>query len=351
MLIGTLGSQSRGRVIRLSHNDPGVHVAIEAGYDRLVYERSTDGGLTYSEFQPPAERLVLEKTKTDYVVVDRLGDSSFWYRSRYLDEKHNELSDPSEPVEGAGLALLGLITVAELKQRYLFGLDLSNDQGIQYPDSAYEHYILSAVSWLEHQLDIFILPTTIIGEKHDYYRNDAVMFNFIQLEHYPVISVEELNVRYPSGQSVIRYPQEWLSIDKTHGLLRVVPTAGTMSEVMLAQGGSFLPTIYGGAGYLPDLFHVDYTAGFEDGRIPRLIIDIIGKVASLGPFNIFGDLIAGAGIATFSVSVDGLSQNIGTTASATNAGFGSRIIQYLKEVKDALTVLKLTYKGLKMTVM
>jgi len=66
--------------------------------------------------------------------------------------------------------------------------------------------------------------------------------------------------------------------------------------------------------------------------------------ASIGPFNIFGDLIAGAGIATISLSLDGLSQNVGTTSSATNAGFGARIIQYLKQIKEQMPQLRRYYK-------
>lgn len=44
----------------------------------------------------------------------------------------------------------------------------------------------------------------------------------------------------------------------------------------------------------------------------------IGMVAALLPLDVAGDLIAGAGIATISTSMDSLSQSLGTTSSATN---------------------------------
>ena len=72
--------------------------------------------------------------------------------------------------------------------------------------------------------------------------------------------------------------------------------------------------------------------------------------ASLGPLNIAGDLIAGAGIATKSISIDGISQSIGTTASATNAGYGARIIQYDKQIKDQMATLRNYYLGMQMVV-
>jgi hypothetical protein len=72
--------------------------------------------------------------------------------------------------------------------------------------------------------------------------------------------------------------------------------------------------------------------------------------ASLGPFHVFGDLIGGAGIANVSLSMDGLSQTIGTTSSATNAGYGARIINYLKQLKEQIPLLRRYYKGLRMVV-
>ena len=84
--------------------------------------------------------------------------------------------------------------------------------------------------------------------------------------------------------------------------------------------------------------------------MPVNILDLIGMLASFGPLNIFGDLIAVAGIANVSLSIDGLSQSIGTTSSATNAGYGSRIIQYTKQIKDQIPLLRRYYKGTRMAV-
>jgi len=102
--------------------------------------------------------------------------------------------------------------------------------------------------------------------------------------------------------------------------------------------------------FVPDVFRVDYTAGFEAGKVPADIIDLIGKKASFGPLNIAGDLLGGAGIASQSVSVDGLSQSFNTTSSATNAGYGARLVQYSKEIKELLPMLEKYYKGIRMVV-
>lgn len=335
--------EAKGPVIKVSIVDADIADVVASGFDRLVVERSTDLGIIWTEATLPSERPALLATQTGYSWRDRFGSESYLYRVRYLNTTNGDLTEPSDPIAGLGLAIRGILTVPDLKQRYLFGLDLTDDAGNEFPDAAYQHYILTAIRWLEHELDISILPTTF-REQHDYYSNDYNSYSFIALDQYPVLEMESLRVQYPSGQAIVEWPREWWRLNREEGHLQIVPTAGTLTNVLVGQGGSFLPAIYGGLSYLPQLFEVVYTAGFEDGRVPRNIIDVIGMFASLGPFNIFGDLIAGAGIANTSLSLDGLSQTIGTTSSATNAGYGARIKQYLEQIKKQLPVLRNYYK-------
>lgn len=333
----------RGTCITISISDAGIADVVACGYDRLVLERSTDAGLTWREITAPDTRPVLEEETTDYTMIDGTGETAYLYRTRYLDTVTGEKSEPSAEVEGAGLAAVSILTPAQLKARYLFGLDLTNDAGEPLSDAVFQFYILGAIRWFEHQLDIPILPTTFT-ESQDYFRQDYEAYLFLQLDNYPIISVESFSAQYPSGQTVVEFPAEWLRIDRAAGHLRIVPTAGTLSEIQVGRGGSFLPIVFQGVDYLPDLFQVTYVAGFESGKVPTNILDIIGKFASLGPLHIFGDLIAGAGIANLSLSMDGLSQTIGTTASATNAGYGARVGNYLKEIKEQIPLLRRYYK-------
>lgn len=354
----TLTSKAVGRVIKVTCTDDDIATVVGLGYDRLVVERSTNLGLTWSEATIPNDRPVLKADIRDYSWTDRNGNPQYLYRTRYMDTRRAAqtpppsdcgLSEPSDPIEGIGLATACILTVPQLKQRYLFGVDFRDDNGAFLTDQVFQFYILSAIEYMEHQLDIKILPTSFI-ELQDYNRNDYQAYNFIQLDNYPLISVEEFNVQYPTGQTVVNFPPEWLRLDKDHGHLRVVPTAGTLSEILIGQGGSYLPAIYNGLMSLPHLFEIRYTAGFDECRVPVNILDLIGMLASFGPLNIFGDLIAGAGIANVSLSIDGLSQSIGTTSSATNAGYGSRIIQYTKQIKDQIPLLRRYYKGTRMAV-
>jgi hypothetical protein len=344
-----LAAENAGTVVKLDVTDPNIADIIRMGFDRLSVERSTDGGLTYSEISVPSERPLLESAETVMTFFDRSGHESYWYRFRYINTKTSDLSEPSPAVLGEGLLIRQFLTVEQLKARYFFGIDITDDQGNPMPDATFQHFILQAIRWMEHQIDISILPQSFV-EKHDYHRLDYEAFQFLQLDNYPVLSVEELSVQYPSGQNVVVFPQEWLRLNGEGGQLQVVPTAGTLSEFLIGQGGTFLPAIYHGMHFLPQLFSVQYTAGFEEGKVPSNIIDLIGMFASLGPFHVFGDLIVGAGIANISLSMDGLSQSIGSTSSATNAGYGARILNYLKQIKEQIPLLRRYYKGVRMVV-
>ena len=219
----------RGTCIKVSINDTAIADVIECGFTRLLLERSTDGGLTYDEITTPDQRVVLELGATSYSITDRAGASNYLYRTRYIDTKTGECSEASLGIAGAGLAIRGFLSVEELKQRYLFGIDLTDDAGNELPPAVFEHYIAAAIARLEHELDIPILPASFC-DFHDYYRGDYHAFNLIKLDNRPLISVEEFRVQYPSGQTVIVFPPEWFRLNKPEGQIQIVPTAGTLSH-------------------------------------------------------------------------------------------------------------------------
>ena len=80
--------------------------------------------------------------------------------------------------------------------------------------------------------------------------------------------------------------------------------------------------------------------------VDAVLLDVVGKVASIAILNTAGDLIIGAGIANKSTAVDGISASVGTTSSPTNAGYGARIIQLRKEIDQIMKQLWLRYNGI-----
>jgi hypothetical protein len=95
---------------------------------------------------------------------------------------------------------------------------------------------------------------------------------------------------------------------------------------------------------------VAYTAGFEKGKVPFEIVDLVAKVAALGPLNVAGDLVVGAGIAAKQLSIDGIMSRIESTQSAMYAGYSARIMEYWREINATVPFLRQYYKGIPMHV-
>ncbi len=334
-------------------------------YDQIKVHRRTDvESGTYVEITDAQTRPVLAAGQSVYDHVDEDGSPTYWYKFRYYDSDTPADGAFSTAAIGERDAALDILSVAELKTNYLFGLDLTNDEGKPYPDSLFAFFIKNAVSWLEHKLDINLKRTDYTEERHDFYRDDYESYIFIDLLNTPVISVEEVTLVLPGEQTVMTFDAEWIHVQRLSGQVQMVPGVGSAGSILIGAGGVWLPFIYGANRFIPDAFRVTYTAGF--GRrtsstavgpanlkldtMPPVLVELVGKYASFGPLNIAGDLLGGAGIASQSIGLDGLSTSFSTTSSATNAGYGARLLQYRSEAKDVIPTLMRYYKGAKLVV-
>lgn len=346
---------------------------IAAGFDLIQVYRSTNGqGGYYTEITTASTRVELESTKTNYVYTDPEGSPNYWYKSRLYNSTTLATTAFSDPQPGELDPALSVLSVEELKTNYLFGLDLTDDTGKPYPDSLYAHFIKAAVKWMEDKLDIPILPTVIEEEKHDFFFEDWSKYMFLELTRHPVISVESVRLVMPGNQEVHNFSKDWISLQRFEGHVNIVPGPAGSHTIALGLHHWFFPWMHRSVNkWIPDVFRVAYTAGFglppegswnfprgsepasishPDPTLDKFPVDIkelVGKIASFGPLNIAGDLLGGAGIASQSISIDGLSQSFNTTSSSTSSGYGARLIQYRQEIKDWVPSLQRHYHGVK----
>jgi hypothetical protein len=324
---------------------------LTALYDRIRIEQSDDQGATWTALTDASTHLRIEAGKYNYwFIVDGLADSTSSFRAVLTSTAPVPPADvPQTPSQAIDTSFEAVLTIEQLKAIYLYGVDLTEDHGLPYPDELYAHYIRAAISQVEFELDMKLLPTKIVAERHDFYRRDYESFVYGRVKYYPAISIDKVALRYPNGATVIEFPPEWINADLEAGQFQVYPANGVYTNAFISAGGGYLPLIYGGANFLPGLIQVDYVAGFPLGRIPPTLVELVGMHSSFGPFNTAGDLIAGAGIATKSLSIDGLSESVGTTSSATNAGYGARLLIYRQRIRDLTPTLRRYYKGLRLT--
>lgn len=243
-------------------------------------------------------------------------------------------------------------SVQKVKNNYLFGIDLSDSYGNPLPEELFVHYLNSAVDYLSNLLDITIGETEFTAERHDYIRNDYQNWGFIQLAHNPVKEVKSLRLMYGNKPSV-EIPLDWIQLNKLTGQITLFPSAGSANSLIIGQTG-LLFGFQSQWDYAPQLWEVDYTAGIDenDPSMPlSMLAEAVYKRAACGILNVWGDLIIGAGIANQSVSIDGVSQSIGTTQSAMYGGASARVNEYTTDLNDhLLPVLRQKFGGIRMIV-
>lgn len=238
-----------------------------------------------------------------------------------------------------------VMSVAEFKRRYFHGTDhlLRDARGAVPTDDFWEFYLRAATQTISRELDIVLQPTRF-EERYPYWPQDFAQYAYVSLSKTPLLKINRMSIRWPTDDTnLIDFPTEWLSYKKGSvlGRVQIVPHQNMLGSLLVVQGSTFLPLLRNRTGMIPDLWYVDYEAGMDE--VPADILHAIGMTAAIGPFDVGGDLIAGAGIASKSVSIPGLSQSVSTTSSATNAGFGSRIISYQKTLARMMPQLKAAY--------
>lgn len=282
---------------------------------------------------------------TAYVVVDRSG-IHYHYNIDFSQVSMIESAEQLEPISWSE------VSVSDIKNNYLFGIDLSDANGNPLPEGLFIHYLNSAVDYLQNLLDITISETEFMGERHDYIRNDYQNWGFIQLSHNPVKEVKGVRLMYGNRPSV-EIPLDWVQLNKLTGQITLFPSAGSANSLIIGQTG-MLFGFQSQWDYAPMLWEVDYVAGIDenDPSMPmELVQEAVNKRAACGILNVWGDLIIGAGIASQSVSIDGVSQSIGTTQSAMFGGASARIQSYTDDLtKVLLPALRQRFGGIRMVV-
>lgn len=242
----------------------------------------------------------------------------------------------------------------ELKTLYFYGIDIVNQQGTQLDDVSLETYIRQAQEEIEQYLSIKLLPQ-IIEETGDYYRDEFRGTGFVKTE-YTVNKALKLE-GYIGEQKQLDYPEPWLTENKSNGVgttrqIIVVPNSNvnTMSINAGLFAGAVIPYLgLVNSNSIGSYWHKKYITGFPFDSMPYILLDLVGKYASIRVFNLLGDIVLGAGIASMSLSLDAISQSIATTSSAENSAYSARIKQYLSEIKESMKRLEGVYKGISLT--
>lgn len=268
---------------------------------------------------------------------------------------YNEVRD----TEGKLLAVTtdtNLPLPSEIRQKWCFGLPLSKDNGEVMSDDEILLWLRSAIAEAERKLGIFLKPTKIVTnpderglvEGDDYDKEESAydydarayrQYGFLQLKERPVQSIEKFQMVLPNGMVIIDFyrdenTRKWVKLYKSAGQVQIVPYAGDPTIfAMLGGSQSGYPFATGQINMnLPQMFYVDYTAGYEAYKIPDDIRNVVAKMCAIDVLGMAGDAVM-VGISSISTGIDGLSESTSLTASAEFSTYGAHIAQFKKEVE------------------
>lgn len=250
-----------------------------------------------------------------------------------------------------------LLSPTEMFSLYLYGIKIQAGDGTAFSTESMRFYIQAAQQEIENFFNLKLVYQFIALEKLTFYRADYWQSFPILFTNYPVNKPISLTGRFNQLEQ-ISYPTQWLTnTQNSYGQYKrrvsIVPTGTAVATANAEVILSGLTTQLGSQHFLmiPDYWDLQYITGFKLDQMPMDLINLTGKLASFGPLGIAGDLILGAGIASQSLGVDGLSQSISSISSATNAGYGARLVQYEREIKATIPRIKLVYDEVKLSVL
>jgi hypothetical protein len=209
----------------------------------------------------------------------------------------------------------------ELTTRHLWGIPLVSQMVdprtrklIELTPEQVKDIIEGAVAQAESELNICISPVQF-REKHAFDRNLYEAYGFVKTLQRPILSLEKLSVTPANGGDVYLVPLEWVeNAYYPRGQINIIPmTAAFIQGGYVptgSAGGAFFLAIMGNRQWLPAYWQLEYTCGYKDGMVPRILNEYIGTIAAI---EILSQLAATfARSQSHSLGIDGLSQSVST---------------------------------------
>lgn len=238
-----------------------------------------------------------------------------------------------------------LISPDQVKADHLWGIPLVSATAHPltgmvdvYTDEMIKRRIEASLSEIEEELHIRIMPIQI-QERQPFSYEDFKQFGFFRLRQRPCSSVQSLAIVSSDGTLFYDLPLQWIETGYLYqgqiNILPLSPVAGSSdvsggSAIISGPAASVFLMALSAARNIPAYWTVTYTIGFEDGKIPRIVNELIGIQTAM---NILSVIAPTYQKTSSSLGIDGMSQSVGTP--------GPNLFQgRMKELQDKKNLIK-----------
>jgi hypothetical protein len=213
-----------------------------------------------------------------------------------------------------------LLTPEQLTRRFLWGVPLlsatMNPITRKYDQLEAEDLqdmIQRAVAQIEMDSKIDIFPVQRL-EKKPFDRNEVQDGGYMRANYRPILSVDSLTIAPGNSPDILTIPPEWIAKDGfARGEIRIVPTLNSVvaggyipADGSVGQGSTFI-AIMGAKAWLPSFWNLTYTTGFADGRLPKVLNELIGCYAAIDALSLLATTNRNN---SQSIGMDGGSQSV-----------------------------------------
>lgn len=228
---------------------------------------------------------------------------------------------PDNALESSHSQTEPLLTATQLRQRYLFGLDLRSQmkdpltgKPQQFTDSVINDIIHGCVSQIETEFRVDIMPIKR-RQKFPFDRFEYDSWGFFKLPHTPVAAIDKLTITPANGLDVYEIPKDWIETAYLmYGQVNIIPIGiGSVYQGLIAStpvNGAWFLSALQFTNWLPAYWQFEYTTGYPNGQVPRVVNEMIGCLAAMEILGMLGTTYAKA--QSYSLGIDGMSQSIST---------------------------------------
>lgn len=212
-----------------------------------------------------------------------------------------------------------LITPDQLRRRFLLGIPLISfipnpitNERDEWTNEDLADHIIRAVAEVELETGLTIFPVQF-DEKHPFDRNWWAAHGYVRVWNRPVSSVDKLAFTPANNQDIFVVNKDWIEAANFHkGQINLIPMVPAVAATFISgsnltnQSGAAYLQLFQGLAWIPAIVRVVYTCGFPDGRIPRILNELIGVVAAL---DILSGILPTFRGTSYSLNIDGMGQS------------------------------------------
>lgn len=248
-----------------------------------------------------------------------------------------------------------VMSVSEFINNFLTGVTINLPKTAAYLNKeAVKNKILSAQQQVENTLSLKLWEQPFM-ERRQFSYDRWSSWAFMPTSHM-VKTVYSMGGFLADTQQV-NYPITWMSIQRSSDERQLYRNLNIVAVGANAQGVAgnvvtigivpFLGSI--GVQNIPNYWQVTYLTGFKN--IPSELVEMVGRIAAVSIWTDLQDIVQEPGIASKSISYDGLSETVSTVRTGEYGIFGAKIAQYQKYIDREMPKLIDFYVGINNTVL